>query len=85
MIVPELGLQSLYYALSVAFGAGGTYFVIRQSRKDINGIGRKLNGELARAGARHQNVTLALMLLAPEDKKRDLASLLKESTEDYGR
>ena len=74
-------VQILYYLLSLAFGAGSVYFLIRQSRKDVNGLGRKMNREISRSGARHQNTTLALMLLAPENKKKEIAELLKESRE----
>lgn len=74
----EIGGQALYYALSLAFGAGGAYFLIKQSRKDVNGLGRKMNREISKSAARHQNVTVALMLLASEDKRDKIAELLKE-------
>lgn len=71
--------------LAIAFGAGGAMFFLRQSRKDVNGLGKKVRAELARSGVRHQNITLALMLLAGEEGKRsEVAELLKESHEEAG-
>lgn len=77
----------IYYAasdlLALAFGAGGAIFLLKQSRKDVNGLGKKVRGELARSSVRHQNISLALMLLAgDEDKKAQIADLLKESHEE---
>lgn len=81
---PFFNVQALYYTLSLAFGAGGAYFLIKQSRKDVNGLGRKVNREISRSSARHQNITLALMLLAPEAQKEQIANLLRENHEESG-
>jgi hypothetical protein len=72
----------LEYILALAFGAGGVYFLIKQSRKDVNGLGRKVSREMTRSAVRHQNVTLALMLLASEEQKQKIAELLKESHQE---
>ena len=66
---------------SLAFGAGGAYFLIKQSRKDVNGLGNKVNVEVRKSATRHQNVTLALMLLASgdEEKAKRVADMLKEN------
>ena len=66
---------------SLAFGAGGAYFLIKQSRKDVNGLGSKVNAEVRTSATRHQNVTLALMLLASGDKEKakQVADMLKEN------
>jgi len=74
--------EAAYALLSLAFGAGGAWFLIRQSRKDVNGLGRKLGGEIERSAARHHNVTLALMLAAPEEKKAEIARLLRQGEGD---
>ncbi len=81
MMSPDFSGQALYFALSIAFGAGGMYYLVRQSRKDVNGLGRKVNQEINRAAMRHQNLTVALMVLAPESKRERIAELLKESEE----
>jgi hypothetical protein len=66
---------------SLAFGAGGAYFLIKQSRKDVNGLGSKVNAEVRKSATRHQNVTLALMLIASgdEEKAKRVADMLKEN------
>lgn len=67
-------------AVALVFGAGQTAFLIKQSRRDVTGIGTKLNGEALKAARRHHNMSLSLMLLAPDDieVKQQLVSLLKE-------
>ena len=65
--------------LSLVFGAGGAWFFIKQSRKDVNGLGQKVNNEIAQTQRRHINVCLALMLLASDDATRNaIAAQLKE-------
>ncbi len=68
--------------LALAFGAGGAIFFLKQSRRDVNGLGKKIRGELSRSAVRHQNITLALMLLAGEEQKQEISELLKESREE---
>lgn len=68
--------------LTLAFGAGGAYFLLKHTKRDVNGLGKKVRGEMARTGTRHQNVTVALMLLAPDDKKEAIADLLHETHEE---
>ena len=72
----------LYYLMTLAFGAGGAYFLIKQSRKDVNGLGRKVNAEISRSARRHQNISVALMLLASDEQKEKIADLLREVPED---
>lgn len=74
--------QTIYSIISVAFGAGGAYVLIQQSRKDVNGLGRKMNREISRSARRFQNVTVALMLLADDHQRDRVADLLRESGED---
>lgn len=65
-------------AVALVFGAGQTAFLIKQSRRDVTGIGLKVNGEALKAARRHHNLTLSLMLSAPVDKHQQIADLLKE-------
>lgn len=68
--------------LALAFGAGGAFVLLKQSRKDVNGLGKKVSRELSRSSVRHQNISLALMLLADDDRKEQVTELLKESHEE---
>jgi len=79
-----MSYEVLYYLMALAFGAGGAYVLLKQSRKDVNGVGRKLNDELARSATRHHNVSLALMLLAGDEHREKVSELLKESHEEQG-
>jgi hypothetical protein len=68
--------------LALAFGAGGAYFFLKQARKDVNGLGYKVNAEVKQSARRHINVVLSLMVLAPDEvTKRKIADLLKEGGE----
>lgn len=74
--------SDLYHLISLAFGAGGAWFLIRQSRKDVNGLGGKVNHEVKSNARRHHNAALALMLLAQSDEQRArIAELMKEPGE----
>ena len=78
---PE-NISALLHLLSFAFGAGGAYFMIKQSRKDVNGLGRKVHGEIRKSSSRHQNITLALMTLATKEQQEKISDLLKETQEE---
>lgn len=63
-------LQAFIALLNLAFFAGGAWFLIRQSRKDLNGIGRKV-GQIA-VESDHRFTVLAVVLLTMcEDEERD--------------
>jgi hypothetical protein len=71
--------DDLKFLASLAFGAGGAWFLIKQSRKDVNGLGAKVNKEVSVSARRHINTALSLMLLAPSDEIRSkLVDLLRE-------
>jgi hypothetical protein len=74
-VSPEL----LKLLAMLAFGMGGAWFFIKQSRKDVNGLGYKVNAEIRQSARRHINVALCLMLVAPDDATRKkISDLLKE-------
>jgi len=65
--------------LAGVFSAGGVYFLIRQSRRDVDGLGGKLGRETRLAACRHHNTTMAILLLAKDDAQRSkVADMLKE-------
>lgn len=54
-------------ALSLAFAAGGAWWAFKQVRRDLNGLGAKVNKQDAKF------VTLAILLLAgAADKDKEL-------------
>lgn len=71
--------EDLKLLAMLAFGAGGAWFFIKQSRKDVNGLGAKVNHEIRQSARRHINLCLALMLTASDESERQkVADLLKE-------
>ncbi len=68
--------------VTLAFGAGGAFFLLKHTKRDVNGLGQKVRGEMARTATRHQNITVALMLVAPEEHKAKIADLLRETHEE---
>jgi len=64
---------------ALIFGAGGTYFWIKQSRKDVDGLGGKFGREAKQSACRHHNITMAILCVAKDDEMRfKLAEILKE-------
>jgi hypothetical protein len=73
--------SDLRLLFTLAFGAGGAWFFIKQSRKDVNGLGAKVNAEIKTSARRHINIALALMLVAPtEEIRKKIADLLREDS-----
>ena len=71
--------EDLKLLAMLAFGAGGAWFFIKQSRKDVNGLGSKVRDHIDETNRRHINVCLALMLTAPDAAAREkIADLMKE-------
>lgn len=64
---------------ALIFGAGGVYFLIKSTSKDVNGLGGKVGREAKQAACRHHNITMAILLSAKDDETRfKLAEILKE-------
>jgi hypothetical protein len=76
--------ELLIALFSLAFGAGGAYFALKQGRKDVNGLGRKVNSESTKSETRYNRLCLALMLVCDPQQKNKIASILlgKEDKED---
>lgn len=74
--------EALSLFATVIFAAGGVYYMIKQTKKDVNGLGERMSSHTSKSNTRHQNVTVALMLLADEKQKEKIADLLKESSDD---
>lgn len=76
----SLTLEALLVALSFVFGAGVSWGLMkaasRQNRRDLNGLGRKVNSQ----GERLRDLGTYLLLTAPDDEKREvIRELLKNS------
>ena len=71
-------IQIFAWVAGMIFSAGGAWWQFRQLRKDVNGIGIRMREELRLASKRHFNTALAIMTSVPEEKRKEVADLLKE-------
>lgn len=62
---------------TVIFTAGGTYYAFRRLKKDVDGVGRKVNQLQAERQADKENTLIAFLLTCPEPEREKLARLLK--------
>lgn len=72
-------VESVLAMATMIFAAGGLYFTVQQGRRDINGIGRKVNTAVSRAERRYNRVSLALMYVCTEAQKKEVLQLLQET------
>jgi len=61
-------------ALSLAFAAGGWVFALRHARKQINGLGGRLNRVIA-----------AIVKICPEEKREEVTLLVLGIGANHGR
>jgi hypothetical protein len=61
----ELLIWLLIFLLGVAFAAGGYVFALQAARKQINGLGARLN-----------RVAAGLLKACPEDKRDEIFALI---------
>ncbi len=66
------------FLLGIAFGAGGYVAALVGARRQINGVGAKLNREIEANRQRYLRVSVTLVQLAPEEKRERIAGLLLE-------
>lgn len=64
--------------VTTIFSAGGFFYMVKRMRRDMNGIGKRLADTIANEARRHHNLGLAVMAGAPEDKRTEIASLIRE-------
>ena len=62
--------QVLLTAITIAFGAGGALFLIRQVRKDVNGLGRMVRDDAKKSEERFGRLEKALLLVSKNDPER---------------
>ena len=74
--------EVLYHLLTLAFGAGGVFFLIKQNRSEVSALEHRFNVHLSKSNARHQNLALALMSICTEAQKEKIAELLRAGNEN---
>jgi hypothetical protein len=66
------------YIFSMGAFYAWTSGAIKELKKDMNGIGRKVNDDETIAARRYHNISVAMVVCSPADKESEISSLLKE-------
>lgn len=69
-------IQIAVYAAEVIFFLGGFYFLLKQLRKDLNGVGCKVRALDERSDDRFLIFAIVTLLVTPEEKRMEIAKLL---------
>ena len=76
--MPEAVVHVLLFIGGGIFSLGVSWANVKRMRKDIDGIGRKVNEGEKIAARRYHNCSLAIIQAAPEKKENEISQLLKE-------
>jgi hypothetical protein len=76
---PEALVQIAIALFELAFFAGGIYFLVRQTRKDVNGLGQKVRELERREDERYLATAVAFLLVAAEKDRQFLAARFLEA------
>jgi hypothetical protein len=68
----------LIFVGTAIFSTGVAWGTLARVRKDVDGIGRKVNTGERVAARRYHNISLAVMQVAPPSKESEISQLLKE-------
>jgi len=84
MNLANYALPMLTHLVALVFGAGGGWFLLKQVRKDVNGLGQKfgrLQGEIETLKLQHarEQADLAILILSmcPADQRFEYAKMLR--------
>jgi hypothetical protein len=76
----EAAVALAIFLLGIAFAAGAYAASARAARKQINGLGGRLNRVQEHANRRIDRVTLAMVHICPEARREELLKILLEET-----
>lgn len=76
----EAVVAALIFLLGVAFTAGVYVASARAARKQINGLGGRVNRVQDHANRRIDRVTMAMVHICPDAKREELVKILLEDT-----
>lgn len=74
--VSSATVSVLIWLIGLIFGAGGMYFSLKQMRRDVNGLGRKVNETTGQNAKFHVRLCIALVLLSPKEEQWNVAKFL---------
>ncbi|MHB8666780.1 MAG: hypothetical protein ACYC7B_04570 [Burkholderiales bacterium] len=78
----EAAIALVIFLLGLAFAAGGYVFALAAARKQINGLGARVNREAAAAQKRYTRMCLALSHACAPDRRDELLKILLEENTD---
>lgn len=64
--------EFVFYGVCLVFAAGGAWAQFRAMRKDLNGVGKKLNSEIESRRRERERMRFELLEVAPEGKRDEL-------------
>jgi hypothetical protein len=64
--------DALYLLTLAVFGAGGAWAQFRRVKRDLNGMGKKLNDEIAQRRQQTADFRLLVLKLAPDGERDEL-------------
>lgn len=64
--------RAIEYVAGLIFLAGGAYAQFRRMRRDVNGVGRKLNEHMRKSDIDRERAMLISILLAPAERREEL-------------
>ena len=77
-IPANIAIPLVLWLLGLAFAAGGGWLTLKESRKQVNGVGAKVNREKELNEDRFRRMSLAVMSLADtEERKQQLLEWFK--------
>lgn len=78
-----MNFEVLRWAVSIVFFAGFNYAILKQLRKDLNGLGTRVRQDRESKEAIRLNHSLCLMYLAQtKEEQRIILETLKEKVHD---
>ncbi len=75
---PEILIPLCVSAATLLFSAGGIYFAFRQLRRDVNGVGRKLNTLEEKQRTEARKILTVFLLFCTDQQREKIASLLND-------
>jgi uncharacterized membrane protein len=75
-VSPEAYIKIGLAAAQLCFFAGGAWMIVKNIRKDVNGLGKAFRDSVKLAEQRHRVVVVALIKSAPDADAKDRAAEL---------
>jgi uncharacterized membrane protein len=75
-VSPEAYIKIAIAAAQLCFFAGGAWMIVKNIRKDVNGLGKAFRDSVKLAERRHRVLIVAIIKSAPDAESKDRAAEL---------